>query len=356
MKNIEVNFESGMRFLLMILIMGTNAAPFILLNNKTITTYENLDSPQTLLSNSSFLEYPVILFYFTGYTAVYLFFFLSGYHVTLSLNEKGLGEFMRSRYLQIYLPSLLLSTGYFIVWAIFNQHQIFTGEEYILEIIIMGFDLGGNPANSPAWFLTPLFASYALAPLIRKFHSILKSYRMTGLIAFIYLLGIALSFQSGSKYSPLYPTHLILFFSLGMLASYKNGGNINEPHVKVGASNYLIPKLILIFLVIMTLAYCGISLDVSITTIIHTLPFILIVVFLLNKKSLFYGRYSFIDITSRNTLIIMLIHYPIIQIISYTIPFAIQPSLVFLILYIIFVVYISNQIGKLVDKIVHAIV
>ena len=67
MKESEVNFESGIRFLLMILIMGTNSASFFLLDSQAIFTYTELDYPKAVLDNSSVLDLPILLLYFTGY-------------------------------------------------------------------------------------------------------------------------------------------------------------------------------------------------------------------------------------------------------------------------------------------------
>lgn len=219
-RKLEINFQSGFRFLMMILIMGTNAAPFLMLDPGIYNPSGQLTEPKDIISKSSLLDLPLNLVYFSGYAAVYVFFFLSGYQSKQSL-AKGLSHFLQSRYKNIYLPSLFFILIYFPIWILLYQENLFSGEQYFLEFLLMSFDISGSHVNSPMWFLSPLFASYAVAPIIYNIQTKIVTVKYINLLGLVHFILIVCCWLLGSRYDVIYPLHLILFFSLGILISHK---------------------------------------------------------------------------------------------------------------------------------------
>ena len=336
--------------------MGTNSAPFILIQRGTISTYKQLENPRTLLTNSSTWDWPVILFYCVGYSAVYVFFFLSGFHAQDKLSEGSLGSYLESNYRKIYLPSIIFFLLYFPIWGVFNTSYVFSGENYLMEALIGSYDLGGSQINSPTWFLTPLFAAYALAPLFNKLHSNFGKKSNSIFLILIYTFGILLCWSIGPKYDLIYPMHLVLFFTLGMMSNKIDGQRNKSGFKKVLSQSMALILLCTIFMSPLLVGLGAILLGVSTTTLIHFLPLLFIVEFILFKQVVYVQGHEFIKSASRQTLYMMLLHYPFITFLSKLRLMENTPTLVFVLVYMTLTIFLSSVLAKFITRIRESII
>lgn len=117
-----------------------------------------------LVDNNKFL-YPLSVGAGVG---VNLFFFLSGYGLSVSAINKGCSvlNFYKNRVLKLFIPLwivlfIILTSDYFILSRIYNLDEIWHS--------FLGYfssaDLAVN-INSPLWFITPIMIYYFLFPLI----------------------------------------------------------------------------------------------------------------------------------------------------------------------------------------------
>lgn len=351
----KISYETGFRCLLMILIMGTNSAPFLMKKVGIYNSNSELDQPKKILENTDLTDIPIVLLYYSGYSAVYLFYFLSGFQSNQSL-KRGLPYFLESRYKKIYLPSLFLMVIYFPFWAFGSGQNIFSGENYFLEFLLMGFDISGGHVNSPTWFLSPLFASYAVAPILNKFHAKLMESVYTSAIIFVYAAIIIICWLLGPRYELFYPLHIMLFFGLGMLAEQKR----KQPKVGKFAIEQRrfrhVMELTLIFLAISLACLFVIYFQLSITSFSHIITFLLIFVFLLRNDVVINGKHRFLETVSDNSLYIMLVHYPIIQlyqISGFVVPI---PSSELIVLYMVICILCASLAHKVADATIKIIV
>lgn len=165
-----------------------------------------------------------------GDMAVYIFFIISGYYISMALEKNYLGRdggilrFYANRAIRIY-PAYLLTV--FVVWAFYLAFQQkfqgaqFRGIDYIaVNLLIFGQDwmMFAEPtfqwhyhANAPGWSLAVELGFYAVAPFIIS----------RGMKTAFALIAAGLVSWS------LYPIHLstfpggIAFFMLGVI-SYKS--------------------------------------------------------------------------------------------------------------------------------------
>lgn len=142
---------------------------------------------------------------FLGPTACVIFFFLSAYGISLSLEKHpvGLLSFLKKRLFKIYLPLLLVNvffvflTGYLCVghfdipiFNVFGDKIDFIQHATILNTL--GYVIGLSKIDGVTWFLDVLFVSYIVIWIVHQFKN--KSIRIITVSA-IYVIYVAIVAQ-----------------------------------------------------------------------------------------------------------------------------------------------------------------
>jgi peptidoglycan/LPS O-acetylase OafA/YrhL len=109
-----------------------------------------------------------------GYLAVSIFFFLSGYGLTISFNKKSLtfAEYLRKRFSKVYIPAVLVSIIWIIVLNISECKTIqiapnMVGIPPIIEGIFKSFLLSFY--DPVLWFVKVIIIFYGLLYLYKRF-------------------------------------------------------------------------------------------------------------------------------------------------------------------------------------------
>jgi peptidoglycan/LPS O-acetylase OafA/YrhL len=321
----EVSFEGIFRSLLMMFIVGTNISPYLLaevlvghrvknafdLSREikqvnfldSIALYETFQNSETLLVN----------LYLIGHSAVYVFFFISGFSIgRFFLSGKSAGEFLFWRWRKIYIPSVLLLIPFYLFWFFVEKGR--GNGEYFLQILTMGFDYGNGEISTPAWFLTPLFASYGMALLMNKIvaHGSLR--RLLFMIGVMFFTSISPVWANSDYSNYYYPIPLISFFFAGQIfAQLKSNRSvfaykIFRPYMEYG---------IILSLTSFTLMSYLSAHDILVREALRFFfAYILIFIYIFFKDSIhsrLFIKFHFLNRLSRSSFVVFLIHYPIFK-------------------------------------------
>lgn len=178
-----------------------------------------------------------------GYLAVAVFFFLSGYGLTISAQKKGDGyleSFLRKRILPYYLNYLILV----IIYALLQF--VVLGQELQPIDILTSLFWGGTIVGF-GWYLQALLLFYIVYFLVFRFikwGGVWPKYILYNIFLAIYCI-VASLIESGSTW---YESTFAI--SLGMLFAYKRDSVISI------LRNYYYPSLVLSFLIFFGL-YAG---------------------------------------------------------------------------------------------------
>jgi peptidoglycan/LPS O-acetylase OafA/YrhL len=319
----EVSFEGIFRILLMIFIVGTNISPYLLtevleghrVKNAFDLTSEikqiNFLDSNALYETFQSSERLLVNLYILGHSAVYVFFFISGFSVgRFFLSGKNAGDFLFWRWRKIYIPSVLLLAPFYLFWFFVERGR--GNGEYLLQILTMGFDYGNGEISTPAWFLTPLFASYGMALLMTKIVNNSSLRRLLSLLALMVLASMSPIWVNSDYSNYYYPIPLISFFFAGqIIAELKN-----SPSVRTNMTFrlYMEYGTILIIISFTLMSYFSaldfLSREVLRLFFAYTLLFIYISFKDSIHSNLFF-KLHFLNRLSRSTFVVFLIHYPI---------------------------------------------
>lgn len=347
--------QSVFRIFLMLLIVGTNSAPFFLsVSIRGCCSSEILSASELPWGDWSAM-WPIILgepidlllfFNYTfGYSAVYVFLFMVGYSASGQLQgDGGLPKYLRRQYFHIYLPSLVLMSGLYIfhLFILRNNYSPFAFE----EILLGSYHSGAKMLSSPSWFLTIVFCYYLLLPVIQLGLNSTLGTRfikhrnpiliLTVLITCFYVLN-----QVNVNHN-ISPFDFLIWVLLGHLLgdSIDNWGakrtNSHQmQHSRLSIFIVFLISTVGIVIVFMSVIYAGTPQEVF---RIYT-SLTLLLCYFWNSKTNLTERSSksrrYLREVSDSNLVIMLFHYPFIVLllssrVIYTLPFELAIALYFI--------------------------
>jgi peptidoglycan/LPS O-acetylase OafA/YrhL len=319
----EISFEGIFRLLLMIFIVGTNISPYLLAEELVGKRVKNAFDLTSEVNQINFLdtgalyesfqnsERILVNLYILGHSAVYVFFLLSGFSVgRYFISGKNASDFLFWRWRKIYIPSILLLTPFYLFWLLVESGK--GSGDYFLQILTMGFDYGSGEISTPAWFLTPLFASYGMALIMNKIITNASMRRLLFMLVIIVFTSLTPLWANSDYSNYYYPIPLISFFFAGQVfAEVKNAQSINalntfKPYMEVGIT--IIP----ITFVLMT--YVSLSEILSRNTLRFLFAYALILIYMVFEASVhsnLFMKFQFLNRLSRSSFVVFLIHYPI---------------------------------------------
>lgn len=347
--------QSIFRIFLMLLIVGTNSAPFFLSASiNGCCSSEILPASEMPWGDWSAM-WPITLgepinlllfFNYTfGYSSVYVFLFLVGYSASGQLvGDGGMSKYLRRQYFHIYLPSLVMMSGFYIfyIFILRGSNQPFAFE----EILLGSYHSGAKMLSSPSWFLTIVFCYYLLLPVIQiglnsNWGTRLIKHRnpifiLTILITCFYVLN-----QENANHI-ISPFDFLIWVLLGHLLgnSMNNSATRRKKSLQMQQTRLSILVVFLIstvgiVIVFMSVLYAGTEQEVF--RIYSSLTLLLL--YFWNSKSNSPKRTSkprrFLREISDSNLVIMLFHYPFIVLllssrVIYTLPLELTIALYFI--------------------------
>lgn len=285
------------------------------------------------LSDSNLFLYPLSV---GGGIGVNLFFFLSGYGLSVSAFNKGCSiiNFYKDRLMKLIIPLWIVLT-----LILFSDYLILSRTYYFDEILhsFLGYfpiaDLSSS-INSPLWFITPIIFYYLIFPLIFNKKFLYISGILLAFFSYILLFNSQIGnfLVSGKILNKdlltLYQIHFAAF-PLGMTAADLIFNKKIFRNIKF---NPLIQGL-LVFSVLIIISYLSINSFVGIDKIKEqfvSLIVSLLMVFLFVYKNIKITLLSLFGIYSYE---IYLVHWPIMS--RYDVFFNILPPALAVILYLL---------------------
>jgi peptidoglycan/LPS O-acetylase OafA/YrhL len=319
----EISFEGIFRLLLMIFIVGTNISPYLLAEELVGKRVKNAFDLTSEVNQINFLdtgalyesfqnsERILVNLYILGHSAVYVFFLLSGFSVgRYFISGKNAGDFLFWRWRKIYIPSILLLTPFYLFWLLVENGK--GSGDYFLQILTMGFDYGSGEISTPAWFLTPLFASYGMALIMNKIITNASMRRLLFMLVIIVFTSLTPLWANSDYSNYYYPIPLISFFFAGQVfAEVKNAQSINalntfKPYMELG--------IIIIPITFVLMTYVSLSEILSRNTLRFLFAYALILIYMVFEASVhsnLFMKFQFLNRLSRSSFVVFLIHYPI---------------------------------------------
>ena len=318
----KFSFEGIFRIFLMTLIIATNLSPYLLMEvfqghrvNNPFDLSSEIKQVNFLNSNALYESFPnterwLVDGYLLGHSAVYVFYFLSGFSVgRFLLSGKSAGEFLFWRWRKIFIPSALLLTLLYFFWLLVVAGR--GSGDYFLQILSMGFDFGNGEISTPAWFLTPLFASYGIALIVDKIitnASLRKLFFVLGVMVFTSFAPVWANSDYSNYY---YPAPLVAFFIGGqVLAQIKKNPYVSAHNKFKLNMEYTI---IIIPISYASMSYVSSADIFSRNALRFLFAYLLILIFIFFKDSVhshLFNNFHILNRISKSTFVVFLIHYP----------------------------------------------
>ncbi len=364
----KIKDQSIFRIFLMLLIVGTNSAPFFLTASiKECCSSEILPMSEMpwgfwseMWPNTLGKPIDTLLFfsYAFGYSAVYAFLFLVGFSASSKLlTDIRLSTYLRGQYLRIFLPSVVLMFSLYIFDILILHTAV---EPYQLEEILLGsYHSGPKTISSPSWFLTILFCYYLLLPVLHVFLNSTKGKLFLQYTHPLVILGISTvcffvlsQINTNHSYSPF---DFLTWVLMGHLMGYglNSRARKNSKLLKTGHSRL---RVLIVFAITVTVM---VALFISVLHAGTNQEFFRIYVSLALLLSFFWNYRNnhlakwtkirmFLRKLSDLNLIIMLIHYPLIVVLFGTGGIYVLPLEFTIVLYFIAVWVLSLAFQKII--------
>jgi hypothetical protein len=314
----------------MVLIMGTNLAPYLLAERTTGQSVENAFyisdnlGPINFLSNDSlhaiegFVEQALVGLYLWGHSAVYVFLFLSGSAVGRFFRYSGsTQEFLFWRYLNIYIPSVLVLIALYIFWLSCGGRG---GQQYLLQILLGATAFGSGQVSTPSWFLSVLYVSYLVAPVFQKILQCTPTSVRKAILIILFPITFQEVWFDQDLANYAYPIGLVSFFLLGQIAGQSDLKPKKFREIQNRLNSFWPLFIVISILIVNQLSYRDFA-SRNFLRIILSLSLILIYKSVNDFNKDFRCRLKIqtaIDFISRGGMIVFLTHYPIFMSVYHT--------------------------------------
>lgn len=119
-----------------------------------------------------------------GNIGVDIFLFLSAIGLSFSIEKRSLKEFYKNRIIRIFIPWLLITVPYFILFEIKNGFSLRGIFSVFLDISTLSFWFEKDFANIATWYVSFIVVLYLLFPLLFKIYKKGKGY----IIALLFII------------------------------------------------------------------------------------------------------------------------------------------------------------------------